>query len=53
MKNSHQCIDHLIFKGQEDTVPYVIVKRNTKLYYYIEGYINIHFAMLDYKLHSE
>ena len=27
MKNSHQCIYHLIFMGQECTVPYIIVKK--------------------------
>ena len=32
MKNSHQCIYHLIFKGQECTAPNVIVKKKTVNY---------------------
>ena len=52
MKNSHQCIYHLIFNGQECTVPYVSEKKNSNLYYYMVGYINTYFAMLDNSISS-
>ena len=48
MKNSHHSIYHLIFKGQECTVPYVTVKKTTVNYITVT-HINIYFAMLDYK----